>query len=277
MGRQRTVAALLLTLLATLIFLTTNPPTASANCGATGDVTVGGGYDGFESSAQSGGECSSESGGSATSGVPGSYHTKPVCLGGAMTCDADGEKKCSDGTPMVYIWFVPDSGPPGAMTINCPDGDAEADPGPTLADVITAFRHIPLPHSKLQIQPPDGETLVNFETNFLTDADPFERSVTLLGHTVDFKIRPATFHWSYGDGATASTSKPGARYPTMGVTHVYQHLGSVKASVDTTWSADYRIDGGSWAAVPDTVTISGAAVGLRVRSATPLLAGADAR
>ncbi|UDY22461.1 hypothetical protein [Nocardioides sp. Kera G14] len=206
--------------------------------------------------------------------VPGHWVHEPVCkLGGSTMCDADGQAVCADGTPMETVYFQPDEGVAGGPRSNCPTDANAADPGPTVSDVIHALERVPLPQSVLQIQPPDGETLVNFDTNFLTEAEPFDTSVTLVGHTVDFKIHPARFTWHYGDGETAEGTEPGRLYPNLDVTHRYRKKGTVAASVDTTWAADYRIDGGAWATVPDTVTMAGAPQQLRIRTATPLLAG----
>jgi len=125
----------------------------------------------------------------------------------------------------------------------------------------------------LVIQPPGGATLVNFDTNFYTVAEPFERTVTLLGHQVHFKIRPRSFSWHYGDGSDQTTTKPGAAYPTLDVTHRYLKKGTVAASVDTVWEADFQVDGGAWAPVDGTVSKTGAPQQLRIRSATPTLVG----
>ncbi|SFC03747.1 hypothetical protein SAMN04487968_103158 [Nocardioides terrae] len=150
---------------------------------------------------------------------------------------------------------------------------ASAPTGPSQADVQNAFRQIPLPESVLVIQPPGGATLVNFDTNFYTVAQPFERTVTLLGHQVRFKIRPRSFAWHYGDGSNQTTAEPGAAYPTLDVTHRYLKKGTVAASVDTVWEADFQIDGGAWARVDGTVSKTGAPQQLTIRSATPTLVG----
>lgn len=246
---------------------------ARAACHSSDSVVVSGQLDGFDGAATSDSAC--ESGNSSTpsghESAPGSWHHQPVCLGGLATCDAEGIAHCDNGQIMEYVWFVPEGGRPGAVHTNCPSDSP--DPGPVLADVIRAFEHIPLPNSVLIVQPPGGETLVNFKTNFLTEAGPFDRSVTLLGHAVDFRIRPARFHWHYGDGDDDTTSRPGDRYPNLDVTHRYRSKGRVTPSVDTTWEADYRVDGGGWAPVPDTVTKTGATQALRVRTATPVLVG----
>ncbi len=272
---MRWPAVAILLLLPNFAFLGTSPAIAGG-CGSS-DVSVGTGSSDFQTSVeeQSGGCDEPTTNSGSGSSEPTHDVVITVCadaLQGNQTCDQAAH--CPDGTPETHTLVYTESGALVGESSNCPS-DPTAPPGPSVADIVTAFRRIPLPRSTLQIQPPDGETLVNFTTNFLTEAEAFSTSVTLIGHRVDFRITPSRFRWSYGDGSGATTAKPGARYPTMGVTHVYRKRGAVKAAVDTTWSADYRVDGGGWAAVPDTVTIAGAAQALTVRSATPLLAGAD--
>ncbi|WP_435747876.1 hypothetical protein [Nocardioides sp. SYSU DS0663] len=156
-----------------------------------------------------------------------------------------------------------------------PESDApvETTPQVTPGMVAAAFRRIPLPAAELQVQPPDGRTLVNFATNFFTEQGELSRSVTLLGRQVDLRIWPERFDWSFGDGSALTTTTPGAPYPDLEVTHDYRRAGAVSPSVDTTYAAEYRIDGGPWQPVAGTVTIPGAPVELRVLTATPTLVG----
>ena len=139
--------------------------------------------------------------------------------------------------------------------------------------VAAAFSRIPLPPSKLSVQPPNGRTLVNFETNFFTESEPFTRSVTLLGQRVQLEITPATFGWRFGDGETMSTSSPGSAFPDLEITHTYLRKGRVTPSVDTTYTATYSVNGGPTQPVPGSVTIPGAPVSLRVVTASPQLVG----
>ncbi|WP_341927520.1 hypothetical protein [Nocardioides psychrotolerans] len=142
------------------------------------------------------------------------------------------------------------------------------------ADLVArALRRIPLPASELVVQPPNGRTLVNFATNFYTDTETFTRTITLLGQRVDLRITPAKYDWRFGDGHTASTTTPGAAYPDLQVTHDYLTAGTVAPAVDTTYTADFRVNGSPWRPVPGTVTIPGAAVPLEVVEATPTLVG----
>ena len=139
--------------------------------------------------------------------------------------------------------------------------------------VATAFQTIPLPPSELQVQPANGRTLVNFETNFFTETVPFDRTVTLLGQQVDLHIVPSGFGWRFGDGETMSSADGGAPYPDLRITHSYERKGQVSPAVDTTYTATYRVNGGPWAPVPGSVTIAGVPVGLEVLTATPVLVG----
>lgn len=139
--------------------------------------------------------------------------------------------------------------------------------------VLHAFQRIGLPESTIVVQPPDGETLVNFETNFYTEAKAFDRTVTLLGQEVVLNIRPSSYAWHYGDDTSDTTDTPGAPYPELIVTHKYEKTASVHVSVDTTWSAQFSVDGGPLLPVNGTVTIEGGRRPLRVLEATPVLIG----
>jgi hypothetical protein len=143
----------------------------------------------------------------------------------------------------------------------------------TPAMVAAALRVIPLEASVIRVQPPDGRTLVNFDTNFFTDTREFDRSVTLLGQRVDLHITPTAFGWRFGDGDSLTTDQPGAPYPDLDVTHSYRRKGQVAPSVDTTYTARFRVNGGPWRDVPGSVTIAGAPVDLQVLTATPTLVG----
>jgi len=117
--------------------------------------------------------------------------------------------------------------------------------------------------------------LVNFDTNFYTETEPFDVAVTLLGQRVQLHIVPNGFEWRFGDGNLVETVEPGSPYPHLDVTHRYLRKGHVAPSVDTTYTATFRVNGGPWRDVPGSVTIPGAPVALEVLTATPVLVGYD--
>ncbi|MDQ1103145.1 hypothetical protein QE405_000429 [Nocardioides zeae] len=141
------------------------------------------------------------------------------------------------------------------------------------AAVYQAFRDVPLPQTVLQIQPPDGTTLVNLATNFFTTTQPFTTTVTVLGYTVELDITPTTYTWDFGDGTTTTTTTPGAPYPDLDITHVYTRTGTYPTTLTTTWSADFRVDGRDWQRVQGTVDMPSPTLDLQVREATPVLTG----
>lgn len=155
----------------------------------------------------------------------------------------------------------------------CPPPDEEEQAEVTPGLVASALQAIPLPPSELNVQPANGRTLVNFATNFYTETGPFDRTVTLLGQRVDLHIVPSEFGWRFGDGRVLRTDDAGAPYPDLRVTHTYRRKGEVSPAVDTTYTATYRVNGGTWAPVPGSVTIPGAPVGLEVLTARPVLVG----
>ena len=132
-------------------------------------------------------------------------------------------------------------------------------------------RLAPLPPSRLVIQPPNGRTLVNFDTNFYTERPAFTRVVTLLGQRVTLRIEPVSFTWHFEGGESSTTTTAGAPYPRLLVTHDYQQKGDYDPRVDTTYTATFRVGGGPWRPVPGSVTITGPTVALEAVEARPVL------
>lgn len=147
-----------------------------------------------------------------------------------------------------------------------------ATPVLTVGLIRNAFAELKLPAGTLVIQPPDGLTLVNFDTNFYTTStQPIARTVTLLGRRVTLEATPSTFHWTFGDGQRLSTSEPGAPYPALTVTHNYLSKGTYRPALGTTYTGRYRVSGGPWRQIPGTVTINGTSQALRAIEAQPRL------
>ena len=147
----------------------------------------------------------------------------------------------------------------------------------TTAMVAREFRRLAWPSSPLVVQPPGGRTLVNFETNFSTsNTAPSTQTVVLLGQQVEIEATPTSWVWHFGDGASDTTETPGALYPDLEVTHTYVDADdAVAASVDTVYTGRYRINGGPWQQIPETLTVPGDAVELQVLEAEPVLVGTD--
>ena len=159
-------------------------------------------------------------------------------------------------------WVLIDAGCGGTATI----GDREI---LTPDVVLRAVKRIGLPRNRVEVP---SQTLVNFETTVYTEPTDFARTITLLGYAVDVRAHPSRFAWHFGDGTTMTTSTPGAPYPSDEITHTWMDAHrTFRLRVDTTYTVSYRVDGGPWLDLGDTVTVSGVAGSVRVREATPVL------
>lgn len=203
----------------------------------------------------------------------------PVC----PPTDCGGQvDACTDGTD---AFMIVEDGVDGSLEVlggACLSPADLPDPAPpqvTPGMVLAAFQRVPLPGSSLTIAPPGGRTLVGLDTILSTEAESFTETLTLLGQQVELDISPAEFTWHHGDGTSQSTDDPGIPYAegrpmSDYVSHQYSAVADRLAlRVDTTWSARFRVNGGPWQDVGDTVTIEGDAVALEVVEAEPNLVG----
>lgn len=147
----------------------------------------------------------------------------------------------------------------------------------TLSDrILRIFRdRAKLLAATVEIQPPNGRTLVNLDTIFSTENQ--SRTITgidVLGRSVDLRLEAVAYRWSFGDGEATTTARPGRPYPGKDVSHRYSAPGVVTPRVDVTYTGEYRVDGGSWLGIPGDATVTGPAVQLTVVEAqSELVAG----
>jgi len=140
--------------------------------------------------------------------------------------------------------------------------------------VLRAMRRLSWPASDLTVQPPDGVTLVNLETNFYTDdTAAITKSVRLLGQRVTIEATPSSFTFHFGDDLKMDTTDPGAPYPDLRVTHNYLRKATYRPWLSTTYSGRFKVGNGGWQDIPGTVTIDGPKQRLRAIEATPKLVG----
>ncbi|MBC7630398.1 hypothetical protein [Aeromicrobium sp.] len=149
-----------------------------------------------------------------------------------------------------------------------PDPDA---PELTQGDILRAVRQIGLPRLQVRVQP-GRQTLVNIETIFYTNPQEFRRSISLLGFDIDLLADPLTYRWDHGDGSSAATTRPGRPYPAMDVTHRYRNTANkVNPRVDVTYQVRFRVDGGPWQTLGQTLEATGPTTILEVKEAAPVL------
>lgn len=151
-------------------------------------------------------------------------------------------------------------------------GDSKVFTPPVKVLVAKRFRELEWPKSTVTIQPEGGKTLVNFETIFYTtNYQPTSQIVTLLAQKVEIEATPTSYTWHFGDDASVTTTSAGNPYPAHDVVHTYTGLDPVEPSVDTVYSGRFRVNGGEWESIDETVTVAGDSVDLTILEASPEL------
>lgn len=146
--------------------------------------------------------------------------------------------------------------------------ETEQASGPSLLALVTQeWQRVQIPAATVHINPPDGRTIVNFDTVFYTDAGEQEFPVTVLGQPVIIYAIPVEYTWHHGDGTTQTTTRPGAPYPSKDVTHQYASTGTVAPRVDVRYRAEFSVAGGERQAVPGFATVTGTSEELSVLEA----------
>lgn len=122
------------------------------------------------------------------------------------------------------------------------------------ASVAAELRdHVPVPDVGVGVNPATG--MVAMPSWFWVegyDGAPIRTSRTLGDTTVEVKITPTGYRWSFGDGATRETNSLGQPYPQVSdIRHTYQQSsltvgGAFRVAVEITFSVRYRVDGGPW-------------------------------
>ena len=196
-----------------------------------------------------------------------------VIEGQRLTTDAGAAGQSGSTSPVPSLPKV--NGMAGACAGGIAVGACRPDPATPTIDLSTEIRRavkaVGLPALALRIQP-GGETLVNVETIFHTEAPEFRHSTVLLGQAVDITATPTRFTWHHGDGTTQTTSTPGAPYPSTDVTHRYTRVAAgLTPRVDVSYRVSYRVNGGPVLEIDQLITAAGPPADLAVTEAAPVI------
>ena len=156
-----------------------------------------------------------------------------------------------------------------------------ARPAVTMAMIVEAFHLTRWATARVATQPEGNVTLVGLKTFYrvgwsVEGFEPGEVDVVdparMLGHRVEIRPRLQSLTYVFGDGqSSAPTTSMGGTYPKGDVVHSYGAAGRYATRVDVTWTADFRVDGGGWAPIPDQVVVSGPATEVTVKTAKAVL------
>jgi hypothetical protein len=146
--------------------------------------------------------------------------------------------------------------------------------------VRTAMKTVKVTPSPLHVQPGTTEVLVNMPAIVYTDPDPQVFELTLLGIPIELQAIPATYTWTFGQGAPPLiTTDPGMPYPDQTVSFTYVHADPAVITLTTAWRARFRISGvvadpaddDAWTPVDGTLTTTSPAHPLTVVERIPHL------
>jgi hypothetical protein len=156
-----------------------------------------------------------------------------------------------------------------------------ARPQPTVAMIVEAFHNTAWARASTSTQPVGNTTLVNLKTFFRAtwsdegfqpgEIDAIDPG-TMFGFDVEIRPTLVGYTYHFGDGATEGpTTSPGGVYPDGDIVHTYGRPGKYTTRVDVTFGAEFRINGGAWVRIPDTVTVAQPGTVLTVREAKGVL------
>jgi len=210
---------------------------------------------------------------------PGDAGAEAMCNGAVMACS----NPANGPGPLTRIWrrTIQPGQPPSPWQLVGTTCWADAVPGSrpplTMAMIQDAFNRTPWAQPQISTQPAGNVTLVGLDTyyqvNWTTQGfQPNEIDAIdpgrMNGYRVDIRVKLVNFMWQFGDGQTfGPTTSEGGVYPSGNITHQYLKGGAYPASVNTTFGGEFRIDGGDWAPIPDTVTVPGPTTTVNVRTA----------
>jgi hypothetical protein len=129
----------------------------------------------------------------------------------------------------------------------------------TLADLIN-FK----PVAGIDHMEPNGWMVVGLDTNFYATVDSAVQTGLLLTLPASVRFTAERYHWSYGDGTSATRSVRGSSWVSSGVgefdrtptSHVYRTAGTYAIDLAIEFSAEYQYVAGPWIPITGTIPVS---------------------
>lgn len=149
------------------------------------------------------------------------------------------------GGVLMDVWLKRPGEPWMRVDTMCvPIGSRVASPADLAPDVAEAFRRLPVPAPRVTVQP-TGASVVRIPTIFFADGEQAHTAdLSIAGFAVRLTATTTRWHWIFGeDGATQTTTDPGAPYPHQTVQYAYQESGAKQATVTSEWMGSYVIAG----------------------------------
>lgn len=173
-----------------------------------------------------------------------------ICAAATLSCPTEDQTRYWIWHRRTRVVVAPPSetvGPwiqePGSFCLG-PDDPGVPTIGRVIAQVRTDFQSLPLPTFAVRTDPAP-QTLVNVPTAFSAgSAEPATFTPTILGTQVTITARPTRWEWTFGDGATLTTTTPGTPQ-RPDIAHEYRRAGRLTSSVRVMWTGTFTLEGSS--------------------------------
>jgi len=211
---------------------------------------------------------------STSDGPPTQYIQAPLCVSTTTRSDQSPacpngdpiEELCLDGSQAQLPWWFRTQGADGYWSewqiyrdYTCPT-DA-----PLLAAIQREWTQLHPQPSDIALQPNTGWVIATVPTVAMAGDAPRLHQATLLGAPVEIRATASAYRWDWGDGSHTQTSDPGHPYPRATLTHTYPHASAAATvALTTTWTGQFRINGGAWMPFDSTITSASTPVNLVV-------------
>jgi len=132
---------------------------------------------------------------------------------------------------------------------------------------------------------PNGWIVVGLDTNFYSDAGPRVVEGSLLGQPAAVRFTPVAWRWAYGDGASKSSTSPGASWASLNLrefdptptSHVFAAPGSYAIDLTVEYSAEYQFAGTGWVGIAGTIELPANRIVATASDANTVLVNRDCR
>lgn len=149
-----------------------------------------------------------------------------------------------------------------------PGGGGGPDPYSVALDILA---HIPLPDMRIRMNPTlglvalrswywvegyGGQPFGESRTVTIPPANPLDPNDRGISFTVEVRVWPSRYEWSFGDGKGFTTSSLGKSYPAESdIQHTYEHSslaypGGFPVRMTAEFAAEFRVNGGGPQGLP---------------------------
>lgn len=130
---------------------------------------------------------------------------------------------------------------------------------------------------------PNGWMIVGLDTNFYAATGNEIVDGTLLGQPASVRFTPVAWHWTYGDGTSATRRTAGSTWAAQGIqqfdptatSHVYRKAGSYYIDLSIEFGAEYKFATGDWVPVDGTIAVPANRLKATAGSAKTVLVNRD--